>query len=180
MSAPIWRELTLDQRNSPVEWLWRLAADDRLDLDPPYQRGDVWGVERQRNLIRSLTIGLPVGGIFLNERDVMEPYVVIDGKQRIAAICKWIDGELEVPSEWFPARLLVAPDLAMTTFDGLRLPAQRGWRNVIVTTYYTRFTGPEAVERKRELFDLINYGGVPQGESDPDVPAPAIDPKEEA
>lgn len=166
MSGPIWRELTLDHRNSPVEWLWRLRGEGRLDLDAPYQRGDVWGVERQRNLIKSLTIGLPIGGVFLNERDIMDPLVVIDGKQRIGAICAWLDGQLEVPSGWFPMRLLADPTAETVTFEGLAIAGQRGWRNATVTTYHTRYTGSDLLDRERELFDLINYGGVPQGESD--------------
>jgi hypothetical protein len=81
---------------------------DRLDLNPPYQRGSVWGVERKRNLIRSLLMGLPIGAVFLNSRHIMQPDRVVDGKQRIEAILDFLGDGLAVPAEWFAETDLIA------------------------------------------------------------------------
>jgi hypothetical protein len=162
----IFRILSLNPTNSPVEELVRRYNGGRLDLDPPYQRGSVWGRERQVALIKSLTMGLPIGAIYINERDIMKPDVVIDGKQRIIAIRAWLDGSLAVPSDWFPSHLTKV-ERGMVTYGGLTVPGQRMWRNnATVTVYQTRYAGPEAEERERELFDLVNFGGLPQGSSD--------------
>lgn len=168
---PIFRSLTLDQRHTPLET--HVYALNRGDLDPspPYQRGSVWGAERQRNLIWSLVIGLPIGAVFINDRGHPHADVVIDGKQRLLAVQRWMAGDLAVPASWFP-RKGDHPDLPnefegeTVTYDRLTRSAQRRFLNTGVAVYRTLFEGPDAEEREHELFDLINYGGVPQGESD--------------
>ena len=37
-----------------------------------------------------------------------------------------------------------------------------------VQVYTAHLTGPDAPQREQELFDLINFGGVAQGQSDLD------------
>jgi hypothetical protein len=152
---------------------YRMLADqpDRLDLNPSYQRGSVWGVERKRNLIRSLLMGLPIGAVFLNSRDIMQPDRVVDGKQRIEAILDFLGGRLVVPEEWFSVADLVSYDGEWVTgewamYSDLTLPAQRRFRSSTVATYQTKLR-TEAEER--ELFLLINYGGVAQGDMDADA-----------
>jgi len=51
--------LRLSQTARPLDVIqhWRDAG--YLDLSPPYQRGNVWGIVRQQNLIRSILIGVP-------------------------------------------------------------------------------------------------------------------------
>jgi hypothetical protein len=83
---PILRLLTIQKQANRFDTLIRQLEEGELDLNPPYQRDHVWGEERRRNLIRSLTMGLPIGAIFINSRDIMEPEVVLDGKQRIETV----------------------------------------------------------------------------------------------
>lgn len=82
---------------------WR--DHDHFDLNAPYQRGSVWTVDQQRNLIKSLLMGLPIGSIITSDLPFQAgnpySYRVVDGKQRIEAIRAFIDGTLAVPSEWF-------------------------------------------------------------------------------
>lgn len=163
----IYRKLTLDQRHSRYADVVRLLREGSLNLNPSYQRDHVWDAERQRNLIKSLMLGLPTGAIYLNERDIMEPFVVVDGKQRISAVRAWMDGELEVPAEWFPAKMLEEDHPENVTFNDLNISGQRGWNGqASVAMYYSKFQGSTAEDQERELFELINYGGVPQGQSD--------------
>lgn len=173
-TRPIFRSLTLDQTRTRYDGLINGGHGD-LDLDAPYQRGHVWCEERQRNLIRSLTMGLSTAAIFINRRDHERPAVVIDGKQRITAVTRWLDGDLRVPAAWFPGDdadpPIVEPGCGeWVAFGDLARAGRLLWRtNATVAVYWTRFTGPDAEDRERELFDLINYGGVPQGESDRDA-----------
>jgi hypothetical protein len=153
----------------PVDHYRMLAeVPDRIDLNPSYQRGSVWGVERKRNLIKSLLMGLPIGAVFLNSRDIMAPDRVVDGKQRIEAILDFLGDRLCVPAEWFNTMDLVirSRDAEWVWFEDLALPAQRRFRSSTVATYQTKLR-TEAEER--ELFLLINYGGVAQGETDVDA-----------
>lgn len=153
----------------PVDHYRMLASQpDRLDLNPSYQRGSVWGTERKRNLIKSLLMGLPIGAVFLNSRDIMQPDRVVDGKQRIEAVLDFLGDRLSVPAEWFAAEDLIPADtLGVTDRDSdLTLPAQRRFRSATVATYQTKLR-TEAEER--DLFLLINYGGVAQGDVDADA-----------
>jgi len=99
-------ELLLQNYNYTVMHYLARPEDDRrpelFDLDAPYQRGSVW-TEQQRNLIKSLYMGLPVGSVVisrLSER-AARPYRVVDGKQRILAVRAWCSGQLAVPAGWF-------------------------------------------------------------------------------
>jgi hypothetical protein len=143
--------------------VWSLQKGE-LNIDPPYQRGSVWGSERSVALIESLTIG----SIFLNERPYPEWPVVIDGKQRLLTARGWEESKLIVPSKWFePVELGVSGD--WVRFNELSEIGQRRWRNgAHVQVYWSKFPGTlEEIEaQERRLFDLINFGGVPQGESD--------------
>jgi len=108
----------------PIDQLARPGRYEELVLDAPYQRGHVWGTERQRNFIKSLTMGLPTGAIFLNRRSIDEPDIVIDGKQRLTAANTWLRGDLPVPADWFEADRLADPDATTVTFCDLPVSLQ--------------------------------------------------------
>lgn len=171
---PLLRALQLRTTNTPIDSLVDRVRRGQLLLDPPYQRGAVWGKERKVNLIRSVTMGLPIGAIYINDRRYPDEPVVIDGKQRLLAILDFIEGRVLVPAEWFP-RDCLDPELpvrvgAEVSYLGLSAKGRRVWENTgAVATYWADFHGSDREERERELFDLINFGGVPQGEADPDA-----------
>ena len=142
---------------------WR--DNDELCLDPPYQRGDVWGNTRRVNLIRSLITGVPVPSIVINDRFAARwsegnwQNAVIDGKQRTTTILMFLDSELAVPGHWFES-----PDPTdMVTYNQLSEIEQRVLRGLTIGVCVC--TLPD-LDHEQEVFELINFGGVPQGESD--------------
>jgi hypothetical protein len=67
------------------------AARNRLDLSPSYQRGDVWPTSDAQMLIESILRGIPLPSVILLKREDAEaPYEVVDGKQRLTAILRFI------------------------------------------------------------------------------------------
>lgn len=154
--------------------LYHLAVVEpsELDLNPPYQRGDVWTIEQQRNLIRSFISGIPVPAIILNDRHAVEfrdfdggldtRYGVIDGKQRIIAIMKWFSGELDVPAVWFsedmlPPKTKITED-TMVTHDQLSRPGQ-----LICATDFTIAVAEGQMTdmaQEAEVFSLVNRAGT--------------------
>ena len=67
------------------------AARNRLDLSPSYQRGDVWPTSDAQMLIESILRGIPLPSVILLKREGDEaPYEVVDGKQRLTAILRFI------------------------------------------------------------------------------------------
>ena len=164
------RRVQLSHLNRPLEVFlhWRSRCEsESLYLDAPYQRGFVWGEKRKVNLIRSLTLGIPTGIIVINDRlkadFELEPgrgydarMAVIDGKQRISAIIDFVDGRISVPGEFF--------DVAgMVRFIDLSTVQQRRFRGMPMATAEATVS---TLDQEREIFELINFGGLAQGESD--------------
>lgn len=162
--------LHFSQLHRPVSGLVYWYREGQVDLDPPYQREPVWGLERKRNLIRSLIIGLPIGAIFLNERGYKPDaphYAVIDGKQRILTVTGFFDEKFSVPAEWFPESH--ARHLGEVYYSELSELGQRAIEtDWTVATYETQFAWRSAkmLEQEQFVFELVNYGGIPQGECD--------------
>lgn len=142
---------------------------DQLDLNPPYQRGVVWGTKRKRNLIRSLLSGIPVPSIVINDRSIRfdgwnpedDPfYVIVDGKQRITAIRDFVDGKFTVPGHWFD---VAAEDIR---FSDLEISERRRFMHRPIAVSEAKLA---TLAEEKEMFGLINFGGLDQGEVDDDV-----------
>lgn len=163
-------ELRLNQTNRPVEVVdcWRGDGGGIL-LSPPYQRGDVWGTIRRRNFIRSLLMGVPIPSIVINDRMNADGWVddfriaVIDGKQRITTIFMFLDGLLSIPAEWFHENHIQHHDSGMVRYSDLNRVGQRKFKGRPIPFAESRV---ESLEQEAEIFELINFGGVPQGQSD--------------
>lgn len=137
---------------------------DMYNLDAPYQRGNVWGVERQRKLIESMMLGIPIGTVIINRRHWLandDRYQVVDGKQRITAIWDFVDGKYGVPAEWFGD--CAAHLCGLVTYDDLPDRARRMVTAMSVPVVECNLDG---IDEESELFDRVNFAGVPQGASD--------------
>jgi len=154
------KRLQLHQTNRPCDVILHWYESGVLLLDAPYQRGDVWGPIRQRNLIRSILMGIPVPSVIINDRGGNwgddYNYAVIDGKQRLTAILRFLTSELLVPGEWFDMS-------GEVMFCELPIVRQRGLRHTPIPFSEGRLA---TLEDEREVFELVNFGGVPQGETD--------------
>lgn len=144
---------------------WRDDLDgDMLLLNPPHQRGDVWGIKRRRNLIRSVLLGVPIPSLIVNNRFAAGwngdyRMAVIDGRQRITTLLMFMDGHLGVPGDWFGHDLPEIRWLNLSTIE------QRGFRQKPLA--FSEGQLP-TIEDEQSVFDLVNFGGLSQGESDDD------------
>jgi len=152
------KRLELQNTNRPIDVIKFWSDENKLYIDPPYQRGLVWGETRKRNFIRSLLLGIPVGAIVVNHRASPDyRTTVIDGKQRIASVLSFLEGSLEVPADWF------GHQGDFLNFTGLSKPEQRCFRHIGLSFSESKEL---SIEQEAEVFELINFGGVSQGESD--------------
>ncbi len=60
------------------------------NLTPSYQRGDVWGSGDRQSLIESILRGVPLPSIILLRTGPSTPHEVVDGKQRLTAILRFV------------------------------------------------------------------------------------------
>jgi hypothetical protein len=150
----------LSQTARPMDVFAHWKREGHLELSPPYQRGDVWGMIRRRNLIRSIMMGIPIPSIIINDRfsaNWGNEIAVIDGKQRITTILMFLEGRLKVPAAWFGI------DGDEITYPELPIARQRGLKITPIPLCEGQL---RTIEEEREVFELVNFGGVPQGESD--------------
>jgi len=167
----------LDQRrhNNPGEPL-----KGGLELDAPYQRGDVWTTRQQQLLFKSFMAGIPVPAVVVNDRfgagfrhpDGAEDwrYAVVDGKQRISALFAWFDDQLALPASWFdPDHIEATTD----TSDGkylycsqLSTTGQRVLRNALLLPVAEAKL--VSVREEAAYYLLLNNGGVAHTDADLD------------
>jgi len=79
-----------------VKNLYEYVQENLLNLQPPWQRKDVWSRKKKRELIRSLLLGIPLPSIILHKSG--EQISIIDGKQRLTAIMQFMRNEFKLPS----------------------------------------------------------------------------------
>lgn len=151
-----------------------------IDLNPPYQRGDVWTDEQRINLIRSLMLGVPIAALVFNQRggnaawarNERDPdpecwYAAIDGKQRLTTLMQWFGGALSVPAWWFEDRFLAAVRDGWVTYNELSLVGQRMTGNRFLIPVAEAHLGSLAEEA--EVYLLLNSAGTAHSGADLDV-----------
>jgi hypothetical protein len=84
----------------------RILSED-LDLQPDFQRGEVWSDAKKRRLIDTVLRDWHVPPIHVIERPDSHKQEVLDGQQRLAAIRDFVNGMIRVDASIEP----IQPDL---------------------------------------------------------------------
>lgn len=67
-----------------------------FNLNPDYQRGDVWTLKDKQNLISSIFKNIDIGKFtFIKPDYIMDDYEVLDGKQRLTTILEYYEDRFE-------------------------------------------------------------------------------------
>lgn len=81
---------------APSDWTVSTIYDligRQLQLDPAYQRRNVWPSKAKSQFIESLLLGIPIPQILLaSKAGQKNSFLVLDGKQRLTTIKEFIDG----------------------------------------------------------------------------------------
>lgn len=85
-------DLVVQSNDMALMNIQSLESTGALDLSPRYQRRNRWDRARQSQLIESFILNVPVPPVYLAEED-RGRYAVIDGKQRLTAICQYLNNE---------------------------------------------------------------------------------------
>ena len=80
-----------DVRTWPIPDFTGMVEDEALELNPSFQRDSVWSLSDSRKLIDSVLRGIPLPSVILSKRlDGREQYEIVDGKQRLTAILRFV------------------------------------------------------------------------------------------
>ncbi|MGL5328466.1 MAG: DUF262 domain-containing protein [Peptostreptococcaceae bacterium] len=73
-----------------------------FDLNPSYQRGNVWGLEEKVLLIESIFNNIDIGKFtFVKPDSILEPTEVLDGKQRITTLLEFYEDRFQYKGKYF-------------------------------------------------------------------------------
>lgn len=143
--------LVIQQSDFSLRAINDMVNGNSIDTRPHYQRRDRWSTAKQSALIESFLLNVPVPPIYLSEDDY-GVYSVIDGKQRITAICDFLSNKLQLKD------LVKFPELNGSKFDDLPAPI----KNALNIRPYIRVTTllrQSNNELKYEVFLRLNTGG---------------------
>lgn len=146
------RELVTASVDYNLSTLLTLTNDKIIDLSPSYQRRNRWDARRQSRLIESFLINVPIPPIFLNE-DEIGTYSIIDGKQRLTAITKFLNDGLRLEG------LEIFSDVNGKIFSELPRQLQTILRTRPTIRAIIILKQSDA-DVKNEVFQRLNTGGA--------------------
>ncbi|MCU4812792.1 DUF262 domain-containing protein [Bacillus cereus] len=134
-----------------IETIFNRIASGDVDLQPDFQRGEVWSISKKRKLIDSVLRGwrIPPIHVIENKNFIDE---VLDGQQRLVTIRDFLNDLIKIDGNLSPL------DKCIAKFDGVRfsqldLDTQRKFKKYSVTIIrLTEYTPEEAAE----LFYRLN------------------------
>ena len=144
---------------------WESYLLKKYNFDPAYQRDSVWSDEKQSFFIDSLLKNFPVPPIFLHQKidddTGKTKYDVIDGKQRLTSIVRFLKNEIPASDE-FENTPFYDEKIAGVYFRDLDEKdlteyKKRLWRYVIPIEYIDT-SDKEVIDN---IFDRLNRNGEP-------------------
>lgn len=144
--------LVLQQSDLSLQSVSDMVTSGAIDISPKYQRRERWDNVKESELIESFLLNIPVPPIYLAE-DEYGTYSVIDGKQRVTAINRFLKDELTL------GKLKKFTDLEGLTFT--RLPSTLA--NALRIRPYLRVVTllrQSDSDLKYEVFLRLNKAGV--------------------
>ena len=75
-----------------------------LDMNPDYQRGNVWDMEDKKKLIASVFMNVDIGKfvfIHLPYKDHSPSYEILDGKQRVTALTEFYESRFKFGGKYY-------------------------------------------------------------------------------
>lgn len=160
VTAAQFEELVIAPSDWTVSTIYNLIGK-QLELDPAYQRRNVWAQRSKSKFIESLMLGIPIPQILLASRAGQKnAFLVLDGKQRLTAIKEFIDGKYADGKRFKLRGLRMLKELEGKTWAEIK--DDPDWANRLenepIRTTVLRGWGSEGV--LYEIFYRLNSGSV--------------------
>lgn len=138
-----------DERRTTVDVVRRIAQG-RFVMDPDFQRGFVWDPTKQSRLIESILLRIPLPTFYVAE-DKNARLIVVDGRQRLTTLQRFLDGALIL-------KLPDRPELDGKTFNQLDSRLQNRVEDCQLLFYIIDHAVPERA--RLDIFERVNGGEV--------------------
>lgn len=138
-----------DERRSAVDVVRRIRQG-RFVMDPDFQRAFVWDLTKQSRLIESILLRIPLPTFYVAE-DGDGRLIVVDGRQRLTTLQRFLHGELNL-------RLPDRPELDGKKFEDLDSRLQNRVEDCQLLFYIIDHAVPERA--RLDIFERVNGGEV--------------------
>jgi Protein of unknown function DUF262 len=143
-------ELAIRDERRTAEDVVRRIEKGRFVLDPDFQREFVWTDKKQSRLIESILMRIPLPVFYVAE-DTQGRLIVVDGRQRLTTLQRFLSGELKLSLE-------DRQELHGKTFSGLDVRLQNRVQDCQLHFYIIDHTVPERA--RLDIFERVNGGEV--------------------
>ena len=145
------RRVYSDKPDRSIFELYRQYQKGNLELQPEFQRLQVWDNSKSSRLIESVLLEVPIPVIYLSEESDSK-YSVIDGQQRLNAFIKFLENNLRLSG------LTILAELNGKRFQDIPKNLQDKFENATIRIIEIRKESQPDV--KFEIFERLNTGAV--------------------
>lgn len=145
------RKVIWHAKDFSTKQLYEMWKDGELNIQPEFQRFEVWDSTKKSRLIESALLDVPIPPIYIAEENDNK-YSVVDGQQRLRAFFDFFDGNLALRG------LLVLRELNGKEFAELeKEDKSRLWNFTPHVIIIKKESHPDI---KFEIFERFNTGSV--------------------
>lgn len=148
--------MQLRSADPDLRTLVKRIEDGELDLQPEFQRGEVWSELKQQRLIDSILRDWQIPPVHIVIDPETDRQFVLDGQQRLVAIREFVTGNLRVNGAIEPADLQVC-NLNGLAYQDLPVELRRKFDRYSVRVFYIYDYSPE---EPGELFFRLNQNSA--------------------
>jgi len=143
-------ELAIRDERRTAEDVVRRIEKQRFVLDPDFQREFVWDEKKQSRLVESILMRIPLPVFYVAE-DAQGRLVVVDGRQRLTTLKRFLSGELKLS-------LKDRQELNGKHFADLDVRLQNRVEDCQLLFYIIDHAVPERA--RLDIFERVNGGEV--------------------
>src|SRR5215212_2548824 len=144
--------MRLTPSDPDIETLYRRIIDGQLDLQPDFQRGEVWTLLKKKKLIDTILRDLHIPPIHVIKPVQSPANEVLDGKQRLTAIRDFMNNEFTVNGSIEPKSPFIN-NLDGKRFNDLPLETKERFKQFSIRQFLIDSFTPE---EPGELFFRLN------------------------